>query len=255
MHKTLSILLPLALAACASQAPTAFPHDGQVFYGGAQKTIFETGKAEGVVPIERMSGAQGAYGLGAYEGLDGEITVFEGKPYVTQVRGKDLVLASPDHGKAIFGAWTQQTQWRDVPIPASVKSYLDVQRFVKAQAQANGIDVTQAFPFLMRGQADEVRWHVNVDLSDGQPITPEVFAKSKASYVLRQAQIDIVGFYADKQGGVFISSYAPGIREKGVANALHLHLLSQDRQAAGHIDDLTLSGAMVLRLPVGATQR
>lgn len=246
--KRTAALLSALLAACATATIPAV-REGLVEYYGSQKTIFDTGKAEGRVPLTAMSGANGVFGVGAVAGLDGEITVYEGKPYVTKVRGSGFTM---DHGHdhaAIFAVWTKNTQWRDEPLPESVKTYLDLQRHVKARAAAAGIDMTQPFPFLLTGTPAELKWHINVDLTEGKPVTRELFAKSKANYVVKNQPVDIVGFYSEKHPGVFISAYAPAIKEKDVKNAIHVHLVTKDGKSAGHIDDLSFSGGMTLRLP------
>jgi acetolactate decarboxylase len=246
--KRTTVLLSALLAACATVTIPAV-REGLVEHYGSQKTIFDTGKAEGRVPLAAMSGANGAFGVGAAAGLDGEITVYEGKPFVTKVRGSGFTM---DHGHghaAIFAVWTKNTQWRDEPLPESVKTYLDLQRHVKARAAAAGIDMTKPFPFLLTGTPAELKWHINVDLTEGKPVTRELFAKSKANYVMKNQPVDIVGFHSEKHPGVFISAYAPAIKEKDVKNAIHIHLVAKDGKSAGHIDDLTFSGGMTLRLP------
>ncbi|MBI4753998.1 MAG: hypothetical protein HY778_00930 [Betaproteobacteria bacterium] len=248
MKKLYAIAGAAAVAACATATIPAVK-EGLVEHYGAQKTIFETGKAEGRVPLAAMSGANAAYGVGAYAGLDGEIAVFEGKPYVTKVRGNGFTMDHSQDGAAIFSAWTKNTQWRDEPVPAEVKTYLDPQRHVKARAAAAGIDTAAPFPFLLSGAPAELKWHINVDLTEGKPIDRQLFAKSKANYVMKNEPVDIVGFYSEKHPGVFISAYAPAIKEKDVNNTIHTHLVSKDGKSAGHIDDLAFSGGMTLRLP------
>jgi acetolactate decarboxylase len=246
--KRTTVLLSALLAACATAIIPAV-REGLVEYFGSQKTIFDTGKAEGRVPLAAMSGANGAFGVGAVAGLDGEITVYEGKPFVTKVRGSSFTM---DHGHdhaAIFAVWTQNTQWLDEPLPESVKTYLDLQRHVKARAAASGVDTGKPFPFLLTGAPAELKWHINVDLTEGKPVTRELFAKSKANYVMKNQPVDIVGFHSEKHPGVFISAYAPAIREKDVKNAIHIHLVAKDGKSAGHIDDITLGSGMTLRLP------
>lgn len=249
MKLAYAIIGAIAVSACSTTPPIPAEKQGLVDYYGAQKTIFETGKAEGKVPIASMSGSNAAYGVGACEGLDGEITIYEGKPFVTKVRGNGFTMDNSTNGAAIFAAWTKNVEWRDEPIPANVKTYLDLQRFVKARAIAAGIDTNQPFPFLMTGKPAELKWHINVDLSEGKPITREIFAKSKANYVMKDESLDIVGFYSEKHPGVFISAYAPAIKEKDVKNTIHIHLVTKDGKSAGHIDDLSFSGGMTLRLP------
>ena len=248
MKKIYAIAGAITVAACATATVPAVK-DGLVEYYGSQKNIFATGKAEGQVPLAAMSGANGAFGVGAYEGLDGEITVFDGKVYVTKVRGNGFTMDHSQNGAAIFSVWTKNTQWRDEPVPPDVKGYLDLQRHVKARAAAAGIDVSKPFPFLLAGTPAEVKWHINVDLTEGKHIDNKLFAKSKANYVMKNEPVDIIGFHSEKHPGVFISAYAPAIKEKDVKNTIHFHMVSKDGKSAGHIDDITLGAGMTLRLP------
>lgn len=244
-----SMLVVFASAPCHAQSIES-TKEGLVEFAGAQKNIFATGKAEPALTVGTMAGTTDYFGVGAVAGLDGEITVYRGKPYISKVRGDTVSVDHARNHGAVFAVWTRQSNWREEPIPAEVKSYLELQSFVKARATAAGIDVTKPFPFLLAGAPAEVKWHINVDLTEGQPITPELFAKSKANYVAKNQPTDIVGFYSENHPGVFISAYAPAIKaDSGVKNAIHIHMVSRDGKAAGHIDDLTLQAGMSLRLP------
>jgi acetolactate decarboxylase len=224
--------------------------EGPVEYVGAQKEIFRTGRAASVVSLEELSGRKGLFAIGPVEGLDGEITIFDSKPYITRVRGTDYTLDNTLKHGAIFLVWTEQANWTDVPVPAAVKGYVDLQQFVKEQAQKAGVDVSRPFTFLLAGAPAEIKWHINVDRTGGKPITRELFARSKEGYVAKNEPVDIIGFYAEKHPGEFISQYAPAIKEgSGMENYIHIHLVSRTSKAAGHIDDITLGGGMVLRLP------
>ena len=248
MKKFYVIVGATIVGACTTVATPSLK-EGLVEYYGSEKTIFDTGKAAATVPLAAMSGDAASFGVGAVAGLDGEITVFEGKPYVTKVRGNGFTLDNSQEHAATFAVWTKQSQWSEQPVPAEVKSYLDLQKFVKARAAAAGIDVTKPFPFLLAGTPAEVKWHINVDLTEGKPIDKELFAKSKANYVIKNEPMDIVGFHSEGHPGVFISAYAPAIKEKDVKNTLHIHLVSRDGKSAGHIDNIALAGGMTLRLP------
>lgn len=225
--------------------------DGLIKYAGAQRDIFATGKAEATAAVAEMAQSATCYGLGAAAALDGEITVLAGKPFVAQIRGDSYVV---DHGlehRAAFAVWTEQRNWREEAVPADVVGYLDLQRCVKARAVAASIDVTQPFPFRLVGTPKEVKWHINVDRADGKPITPELFAKSKANYVARNQPMEIIGFYSEHHAGIFISAYAPAIKSDSAArNFIHIHFVACDGAATGHIDDLALDGGMRLLLPM-----
>ena len=224
--------------------------EGLVEYIGAQKDIFSSGKAMSVISLEDLAGYKGLYAIGPVNGLDGEITIFDSKPYITKVRGSNYVLDNTFKVGAFFLVWTEQRKWKDVPVPNTVKGYADLQQFVKRQAQEAGIDTAKPFPFLLSGTPVEIKWHINVDRTEGKPITKELFAKSKEHFITKDEPVDIVGFYSEHHAGVFLTKSAPAIKEaSGMTNAIHIHFVSRVRKAAGHIDDLILGPNMTLRLP------
>ncbi len=224
--------------------------EGLVEYVGAQKDIFVSGKASSVVSLEDLAGHKGLYAMGPIDGLDGEITIFDSRPYITKVRGDGYVMDNTFKHGAFFLVWTEQSKWADILIPDDVKGYVDLQRFVKTQARAAGIDVTKPFPFLLSGTPAEVKWHINVDRTEGQPITKELFARSKQPFITKNERADIIGFYSEHHAGIFLTRYTPVIKEdSGMQNAIHIHLVSRVSKASGHIDDLTLGKNMILRLP------
>lgn len=246
----MAVIVVLGSLITAYAAIVGAKKEGQVEYVGAQKEIFKTGKAASVVSLEELSGRKGLFAIGPIDGLDGEITIFDSKPYITKVRGSDYTVDKTLKHGAIFLVWTEQAAWLDVPVPAAVKGYVDLQTFVKEQAQRAGMDVSKTFPFLLSGAPAEIKWHINVDRSEGKPITRELFAKSKEGYVAKNEPVDIIGFYAENHPGEFISQYAPAIKEgSGMQNYIHIHLVSRTSKAAGHIDDIVMGEGMVLRLP------
>ncbi len=247
----LSVLTAVGLLVVAAYAAiVGAKKEGLIEYVGAQKDIFVSGKASSVVSLEDLTGRKGLYAMGPIDGLDGEITIFDSKPYITKVRGDGYVMDNTFKHGAFFLVWSEQSKWSDVPIPDNVKGYVDLQQFVKTQAQAAGIDVTKPFPFLLTGTPTEVSWHINVDRTEGKPITRELFAKSKQHFDTRNEPADIIGFYSEHHAGVFLTQYTPVIKEgSGIKNAIHIHLVSRVSKASGHIDDITLGKNMVLRLP------
>jgi len=224
--------------------------EGMVEYIGAQKDIFVSGKAASVVSLEALEGLKGLYAMGPIDGLDGEITIFDSKPYITKVRDSGYIREDTFNHGAFFLVWTEQTKWKDILVPGRVKGYVDLQNFVKAQAKAVGIDTNKPFPFLLSGTPVEIKWHINVDRTGGKPITKELFQKSKEHFVIKNEPVDIVGFYSEHHAGVFLTKFAPAILEgSGMRNAIHIHFISRVSKAAGHIDDLIFGDGMVLRLP------
>jgi alpha-acetolactate decarboxylase len=60
-----------------------------VEYVGAQKDVFMSGKAASVVSLEDLAGSKGLYAMGPIDGLDGKITIFDSKAFVTNL-GKEI---------------------------------------------------------------------------------------------------------------------------------------------------------------------
>src|SRR3954462_289703 len=213
---------------------------GTVSYIGAQREIFKTGRADAKISLAALCDKRSLYALGPVAGLDGEITIFDSQPYVSQVRGDTdayVVDRTFDHG-AIFLAWAQMHEWNDTVVEESVSSYKELETFVKQAARERGIDTDVPFPFLMSGTAREIVWHINVDRTGGQPITRELFQKSKQKYTLRHERVDIFGVHSERHGGILM----------GDDMKIHVHFVSRDTDATGHIDEIA-PGGLILRLP------
>jgi hypothetical protein len=215
--------------------------EGLVSYVGRQRTIFETGRADAVTSLSILDGLPNVYALGPVDGLDGEITVFRSKPYVSKVTGPGSRDFSVDHTTqhgAIFLAWAQNEHWQELAVPETVTTFSALGDFVKTSALDRGWDSKQPFPFLLRGKARLITWHINVNRTQGRPITRELFRKSKQSYRLQDEQCDIFGLYSERHAGVFLSQ----------GFTIHIHLVSRDSAATGHIDEIDPSG-LTLSLP------
>jgi acetolactate decarboxylase len=229
----------VGLGACAPRAVPGAERAGSVSYIGAQSEIFRTGRATAKISLRELSGISHLYALGPVEGFDGEITIFDSEPYVSQVRGADsayVVDRTLDHA-AFFLVWTRMREWEDVPVPLSVSSYAELQAFVEEAARERGIEAYSPFAFLMTGTPRELVWHINVDRTGGQPINQELFRQSKQRYTLRGERIDIFGVYSEAHQGIFTS---PGLRT-------HLHFVSRESPATGHVDEIS-PGGLTLRL-------
>ena len=243
----LMLILCVALGACATKA---IQKDGLVEYIGAQRNMFETGKAEGVLNLKFFQGKDNIYAVGPAALLDGEITLLSSKPYVSKVRGNDYHVDNTLNHDALFLVWSQVPRWKDIPVPESVNTYVQLQTFVKDQAAASGMDVSKPIPFQFTGAPVEIVWHVNCDKTENKPITRELFAKSKAIFTMKNEPVDIIGFYSEKHNGIFISQYAPAIKPgSDDKNAVHMHLVSRTTKATGHIDNITFGKGITLRLP------
>ena len=109
---------------------------------------------------------------------------------------------------------------------------------MKERARQAGLDTAVPFPFLTAGTPRELVWDINVDRTEGKPITRDLFWKSKQQYTQRAERVDILGVYSETHAGIFMPQDA----------AIHIHFISHDSAATGHIDAL-VPGSFTLRLP------
>jgi acetolactate decarboxylase len=212
---------------------------GMVNYVGEQGQIVKTGRAMGTISLTELAGKRNLYALGPVEALDGEITLFNGRPYVSKVRGNtSFVVDRTFRHRAIFLVWVQVKCWNNVCVPRSVTNYRELEEFIRNAAELMNVDTGTPFPFLMMGTPQELGWHINVDRTGGQPITQDLFQKSKQYYSLRGECVDIFGVYSDKHQGIFTRQDLK----------THLHFVSRESPATGHIDAIN-PGGLTLRLP------
>lgn len=245
------IFVCLVINAAADEIPTT---EGIVSYIGAQKKMFETGKAEGTLALHFFRDKKNMYAVGPAALLDGEITIMDSRAHIAKVRGNDgndyTIDNTLDH-HALFLIWAQVPNWKDIPVPETVKTYVQFQRFVKEQALASGLDITKPIPFQFYGTPVEIIWHINCNRTDNKPITRELFVRSKEIYTMKNEPVDVIGFYSEKHSGIFISQFSPAIKPgSNEKNAVHMHMISRTTRATGHIDDMTFEKGMTLRLPV-----
>jgi acetolactate decarboxylase len=221
---------------------------GMVEYVGRQASILETGRAEGVFNLSRLKGRPNLFGVGAVEGLDGEITIWDSRLLVTRVREQRLEPAEGWNHRAIFLVWAEVARWVDQPIPDEIRTQGQLQQLVRAKATEAGIDPDDPFPFRVTGRVASLEWHVNVDRTDGQPIDQRRFERSKERFQETDLMVEILGFHSTAHAGVFIKNSSTDANQP--PDALHLHVRPQNRPGVtGHVDRLTLGKGMTLSLP------
>jgi len=210
-----------------------------VEYIGSQDAIMETGRAEATLSLAEVAGVPDLYAVGPAEGLDGEITVFDSEAYVSRVRGAGFVVDSSFDHRAIFLVWARIGEWDDgTAVPDTISTLEELERFVAETARRRGLDTGQPFPFLLAGTPRRLDWHINVDRTAGRPITRELFQASKERYTLRGERTDIFGVHSPRHEGIFT----------GRGTRVHMHFVSRDGPATGHVDDIDAAG-LTLRLP------
>jgi hypothetical protein len=222
-------------------AMTALTTSGQnnpytVQWVGAQRDLLH-GDLSSHIALDTLKGRHHLYALGPLEGLQGEITIWDGEPCIARMQNGQIAIDRTLGHRAAFLVWTEVDRWRSLPLPA-LGGIAGLERFIVTAAKSATVDVTQPFPFLISGQTARLNFHV-LDKRDGLPHTPERHEQAKVKFTLDNARVEIVGFYSDRHQGIFIPQ----------DRVVHMHVRTHDQRLSGHVDEIRTVGDALLHLP------
>jgi acetolactate decarboxylase len=183
------------------------------------------------------------YGLVPIEQLRGEVTIADSRPASARVGSDGMVnvTGSFDAGVPFF-VWAEVPQWIRMPIPASVRSFEDLARFVPLAAETAGRDAKQPLPFLVTGQEDVIELHILNRIGD-PPHNIEEHKKIQIVFELARVEATIVGFHSTRHRGIF----TPG------DSNIHTHFQTPDNDKSGHIQKIEIGNGATLSLPAAGT--
>jgi len=168
----------------------------------------------------------GDFGLGTFQSLDGEMIVLDGKIYQVKVDGK--VYSASDEIKAPFAAVTYfDKDWESEV--ASDLNFAGFQEWVDKTVPS----LNQFYAIKLQGQFSHVKTRSVPSQSKPYPPLAEV-TKNQAVFEFNNVSGTIVGFRCPP--------YVNGVNVPGY----HLHFLTDDHQAGGHVlefipDQVTVS--------------
>ncbi len=247
-YATGSVLAAVALVASCATTPTTpttstTPNTSRttpaVQAFGAMREVLRDGHTEGRVELAAVLGPH-AVAVGATAGLGAEITVVDGEAHLAEVLdsgsadGLRVRGLAPDE-RATLLVVAEVEAWSAHALPA-VTDLDALEESIRSIASANGLDVSQPFPFRVEGVASTLRLHV---LDHSCPIAhpdgpaPWRFAGEDVSTAL-------VGFYAEGRGGVLTHH----------GQTTHTHAIVSAQNVAGHVDDVAFARGARLDLPV-----
>ena len=100
-----------------------------VRWAGALRAVL-AGDVASHVSLERLAGLAHLYAVGPVAGLRGEITVVDGRPYVSQVEDGRIVVDPTFRHEAAFLVWAQIARWYDLDIPDTMLDDRGLEDFV-----------------------------------------------------------------------------------------------------------------------------
>jgi len=228
-----SILVIACLCSCNSNESTNHVHTleytSQVKVAGAMKRVMRQGKLDGIIRLDTIAPKKELYGIGPVSYLRGEVLINNGKTFVSRVLLDSTMLVEENNQvSAPFLVYGHVTHWEEKPITQSISSLKELEGFV-AQFKKETDD---PFIFKLKGQIDQATIHIQ-NLPEGSEVkSPKDAHQGQVKYPLGKQEVEIIGFYSTKHHGVFTHHDAN----------THMHLITKDGKAMGHLDEMSFSG-------------
>ncbi|QOJ15221.1 MAG: acetolactate decarboxylase [Planctomycetia bacterium] len=234
-------LLSASLASSVVLVGCAAPGwDGRVETWGEMRPVMREGQTEGRVRLSEVVRRSHAYGVGAVEGLDGEILIDDGRCWVARGRSSASLDVIPDatttNATLLIVAYVPE--WTTISIDRALPAE-SLDRFVRDAAERAGLETAQPFPFVIEGEFRDVAAHVvngHCPL-DGSPETADAEPFRVNEKAIRGT---LIGFYARDSAG--------RLTHHGTES--HIHLLNRSPQVlVAHVETVGVAQGAVLRLP------
>jgi len=224
-----SALLVAALAVIptaavgASPAEPEFDQDREVLFQVSTIDALLLSVYDGILTIGELK-EKGDFGIGTFDKLEGEMLVVDGECYQVKVDGVAYIV--PDEATTPFATVTffdpDETVLIETANFSELKEILEASFPSKNVFYAVRIDGT--FPYVKTRSvpAQERPYPLLVDVTANQTV-----------FEFEDASGTVVGFWCPE--------FASGMNVPGY----HLHFITDDRKAGGHILDLRVEGAEV----------
>jgi acetolactate decarboxylase len=223
-----------------ADSPTKIGGAGyDLWFIGAQRETIMNGELAAALDLKTLADRPHLYGLGPLEQLRGEVTIAESQATLAHVGpdGAVKVTRGFDAGVPFF-VWAEVPRWIESPIPAEIRSFDDLERYVPRAAEAAGLDAEKPLPFLLNGYQDLIEFHILNRIGDASH-NMEMHKKIQIKFELAKTEATIVGFHSTRHRGVF----TPG------DSNIHIHFQTRDTNQSGPIQKLEIGGAARLCLP------
>ena len=218
------LIILVAIPGCGQSETNYVEIDNESLYQVSTYGALSKGFYDGVVEIAILK-EKGDFGLGTLNGLDGEMVVLDGEYYQIKTDGKAYAIAdsslSPFADVTFFDSDTQAN-------PPEGLDYSGLQSYI------NGIlpSKNTFFAIKIEGSFSYVKARSVPAQNEPYPILTDAL-KNQTVFEYNSVQGIMVGFCCPSYtGSVCIPAY-------------HLHFITDDREAGGHVLDMKLGAVTV----------
>ena len=226
-----AVALVVGLAACRTSAP-------DVKSWGSMREVMREGKTQGRVDLASVLDSPGIVGIGALEGLRGEIAILDGTAWVARVDPRlGCARGARPKDRAALLAISDVDEWSEVEL-ATAASQAEFELQLEQLGRRSDLAKRGAWPFVVEGELLAVETHVlngQCPFAGAVDVGHEPLRRSFAS-----VHAKLIGFFAPNSGGVLVHH----------GQVTHSHLLVETPEVyVGHVDSVAFAAGARLRIP------
>ena len=205
----------------------------EVRTSGASRNVMMGINLSAKIQLDTLNFDHTLFGLGPLDSLQGEITILEGKPYVSSILNGELFTFVNTNLKAPFFVYTYCNEWQEVKL--NFKG--DFKGLEQLMSNYSSSDVP--FPFRIRGVFNVVDYHIIMKDWSSPIHNHDIHYQSKVTFTETVVTGELLGFYSRHHEGIFT--------HKG--DFIHVHLVKQDPLLSAHVDQIKFDGEISLFIP------
>jgi len=197
---------------------------------GALRDVMHKNDISGKVTLNLLGPLEDMVGVGAVEGLEGEITLWGGEAFVSSYTNNRFALDKSTNVSAALLVVSEVREWTEINVDRAFDSIGDFELWLEKYAEDHGITDPFAFRIVTEGKA---MWHVITPPKKGED------HKSAAKNYTFEGSFQTVGFFSKTHQGVFTHQ----------GGFTHMHFIDDKKQFSGHLDEFNLQKGITLYLP------
>lgn len=207
-------------------------------YVGRMRDVIMTGDRSAKLSLRELRRTGHRYGLGPVAELDGEIIMVDGHITHSAVDADGRVkVAEVEDASVPFFVWADVSKWERTALRPAFASIGALSDAVGEAGLKAGLGTV--FPFMVTGRFRSLAYHI-VKGRPGAPPGMDEHRKMQHSFDVADADATLLGFWSDHHQGIFTPA----------DSKMHVHFVTGDQRAAGHLQGLTATAeSLTLLLP------
>lgn len=223
-----SYLVSIALLLFSEAVQAQVAHRGSMSEMGKENF-------KATILLDTLPERKNLFGIGPYGKMQGEITVLNGKPYLSAVQADGTAIVSKNwKAEAPFFVYANVDRWKSYPVNTEIKNISDLQRVIEDLASQNGYALSTPFPFRISGTFTELTTHVVTPRS--ADIAGYKAGRNQENYSVSKEKGELLGFYSQQHQGIYThkDSY------------IHVHFINNKRTVMGHVDKIAVAKSKLI---------